>query len=57
VRTAIEAASPDGVIDQLTSLPANPADILNSIPNDTRLHRQGGGNLLAGARELGVGRY
>jgi hypothetical protein len=57
VRTAIEAASPDVVSDQLTSLPANPADILNSIPNDTRLHRQGGGNLLAAARELGVGRY
>src|SRR5262245_40937028 len=57
VRTAIEAASPDVVIDQLTSLPANPADILKSIPNDTRLHREGGGNLLAAARELGVGRY
>jgi nucleoside-diphosphate-sugar epimerase len=57
VRTAIEAASPDVVIDQLTSLPADPADILKSIPNDTRLHREGGSNLLAVARELGVGRY
>jgi nucleoside-diphosphate-sugar epimerase len=57
VRTAIEAASPDVVIDQLTSLPANPADVLKSIPDDTRLHREGGGNLLAAARELGVGRY
>jgi nucleoside-diphosphate-sugar epimerase len=57
VRVAIEAASPDVVIDQLTSLPADPADILKSIPNDTRLHREGGGNLLAAARELGVGRY
>jgi nucleoside-diphosphate-sugar epimerase len=57
VRTAIEAASPDVVIDQLSSLPANPADILKSIPNDTRLHREGGGNLLAAAQELGVGRY
>ena len=57
VRTAIEAASPDVVIDQLTSLPANPADILKSIPNDARLHREGGANLLAAARELGVGRY
>src|SRR5215471_7290134 len=57
VRTAIEAASPDVVIDQLTSLPANQADILKSIPEDTRLHREGGGNLLAAARELGVGRY
>jgi 2-alkyl-3-oxoalkanoate reductase len=57
VRTAIETASPDVVIDQLTSLPANPADILKSIPDDTRLHREGGANLLAAARELGVGRY
>jgi nucleoside-diphosphate-sugar epimerase len=57
VQAAIEAASPDVVIDQLTSLPTNPADILKSIPNDTRLHREGGGNLLAAARELGVGRY
>jgi nucleoside-diphosphate-sugar epimerase len=57
VRTAIETASSDVVIDQLTSLPANPADILKSIPNDTHLHREGGGNLLAAARELGVGRY
>jgi 2-alkyl-3-oxoalkanoate reductase len=50
-------ASPDVVIDQLSSLPANPADVIKSIPNDIRLHRQGGGNLLAAARELGVGRY
>jgi 2-alkyl-3-oxoalkanoate reductase len=57
VRSAIEAASPDVVIDQLTSLPANPADILKSIPDDTRLHHEGGGNLLTAARELGVGRY
>jgi hypothetical protein len=42
VRTAIEAASPEVVIDQLTSLPANPAGILKCIPNDTRLHREGG---------------
>jgi nucleoside-diphosphate-sugar epimerase len=45
------------VIDQLTWLPANPADIINAMPNDTRLHREGGGNLLAAAQELGVGRY
>src|SRR5215468_890495 len=57
VRAAIEAASPDVVIDQLSALPANPADILKSIPDDTRLHREGGGNLLAAARELGVRRY
>src|ERR1043166_9073312 len=57
VRAAIEVASPDVVIDQLTWLPANPADIIKSMPNDTRLHREGGGNLLAAAQELGVDRY
>ncbi|WP_245579163.1 NAD-dependent epimerase/dehydratase family protein [Inquilinus limosus] len=57
VRAAIEAARPDVVIDQLTWLPADPADIIKSLPNDTRLHREGGGNLLAAAREAGVGRY
>jgi len=57
VRKAIEAASPDVVIDQLTWLPANPADVIKSMPTDTRLHREGGGNLLAASRELGVGRY
>jgi 2-alkyl-3-oxoalkanoate reductase len=57
VRTAIQTVSPDVVIDQLTSLPANPADILKSIPDDTRLHREGGCNLLDAARELRVSRY
>ena len=57
VRDAIAAAAPDVVIDQMTWLPANPADIIKSMPNDTRLHREGGGNLLAAAQELGVRRY
>jgi nucleoside-diphosphate-sugar epimerase len=57
VRTAIESVSPDVVIDQLSALPANPADILTSIPGDTRLHEQGGSNLLTAARALGVRRY
>jgi 2-alkyl-3-oxoalkanoate reductase len=57
VRSAIEEASPDVVIDQLTWLPANPADIIKSMPNDTRLHREGGASLLAAAQELGVSRY
>ncbi|AGW93018.1 NAD(P)-dependent oxidoreductase [Cupriavidus sp. DF5525] len=57
VRDAIVTASPDVVIDQLTWLPANPADIIRSMPNDTRLHREGGANLLAAAEALGVKRY
>jgi 2-alkyl-3-oxoalkanoate reductase len=57
VRAAIAAAAPDVVIDQLTWLPADPADIIKSMPDDTRLHREGGSNLLAAAGELGVARY
>jgi nucleoside-diphosphate-sugar epimerase len=57
VRDAIAAAAPDVVIDQLTWLPANPAEIIKSMPNDTRLHKEGGANLFAAAEELGVGRY
>jgi nucleoside-diphosphate-sugar epimerase len=57
VRDAIAAAAPDVVIDQLTWLPPNPADIIKSMPNDTRLHKEGGGNLLAAAEELDVARY
>ncbi|MBB4185773.1 nucleoside-diphosphate-sugar epimerase [Sinorhizobium terangae] len=57
VHRAIEAAAPDVVIDQLTRLPANPADIIKAMPDDTRLHREGGANLLAAAEKLGVGRY
>lgn len=57
VRRAIEAAGPDVVIDQMTWLPANPADIIKSLPDDTRLHREGGKNLLAAAEGLGVRRY
>jgi len=57
VLKAIDAAKPDVVIDQLTWLPANPADILKSLPNDTRLKREGGANVLSAARAAGVGRY
>lgn len=45
------------MIDQLTWLPANPADIIKAMPDDTRLHREGGANLLAAAEKLGVRRY
>ncbi|WP_065375970.1 NAD-dependent epimerase/dehydratase family protein [Ensifer adhaerens] len=57
VLEAIKAAAPDVVIDQLTWLPANPADIIKAMPDDTRLHREGGANLLAAAEKLRVRRY
>jgi nucleoside-diphosphate-sugar epimerase len=57
VLNAIEAAAPDVVIDQLTSLPASPVDVVKSLPNDTRLRREGGANVLSAARAVAVGRY
>jgi nucleoside-diphosphate-sugar epimerase len=57
VRKAVAAAAPDVVIDQLTWLPASPAEVLASLPNDTRLRREGGANLLAAARAAGARRY
>lgn len=57
VRDAIAEAAPDVVIDQLTMLPADPADIIKVMPKDTQLHEIGGANLLAAAEELGVRRY
>lgn len=57
VVAAMRDAAPDVVIDELTYLPADPADLMKSMPTDTRLHREGGANLLAAARETGVRRY
>lgn len=54
---AVEAAAPDVVIDQMTWLPASPADVIKSLPNDTRLRREGGANLLAAAQAVGAERY
>jgi nucleoside-diphosphate-sugar epimerase len=57
VLEAIRSTEPDVVIDQLTWLPANPADVVRSLPNDTRLRREGSANLLAATQALGVRRY
>lgn len=57
VRDAIESVRPEVVIDQLTWLPADPVQIIQSMPADTRLHREGGRNLLSAAQDLGVDRY
>ncbi|WP_087005709.1 NAD-dependent epimerase/dehydratase family protein [Rhizobium sullae] len=57
VHDAIAGTAPDVVIDQLTYLPADPADIIKAMPKDTQLHKEGGANLLAAAEELGVARY
>ena len=57
VRRAVETAEPYVVIDQLTWLPAKPADLIKAMPDDTRLHREGGCNLLAAAEASGVCRF
>ncbi|UAN38278.1 NAD-dependent epimerase/dehydratase family protein [Enterobacter asburiae] len=57
VFTAVKSFRPDVIIDQLTFLPANPAEVISSIPTDTLLHKVGGSNLLEAAKALGVTRY
>lgn len=57
VRTALEEAEAEIVIDQLTSLPRNPSDLDKALPGDTRLRIEGGGNLFAAAEAVGVRRY
>lgn len=57
LRKAMSVIKPDAVIDQLTWLPANPPEVISALPNDTRLHREGGNNLLTAALEAGVTRY
>ncbi|MDC6118239.1 NAD-dependent epimerase/dehydratase family protein [Serratia rubidaea] len=57
VFSAVKNFRPDVIIDQLTLLPANPAEIIRSIPADTQLHKIGGSNLLEAAKAHGVTRY
>lgn len=57
VLNAIQTVAPDVVIDQLTSLPPHPSDLLKSLPNYTQLRREGGANLLSGAQAAGVRRH
>jgi nucleoside-diphosphate-sugar epimerase len=45
------------VIDQLTSLPRNPADFPTAFPVDRKLRLEGGGNLHQAAQAAGVRRY
>ncbi len=54
---ALRESQPDVVIDELTSLPADPADLPKSLPRDRKLRIEGGGNLLRGAISAGARRY
>lgn len=57
VEAAIREAAPEVVIDELTSLPRNPADMASSVERDRQVRIEGGGNLLRAAVAHGVRRY
>ena len=54
---ALRDSQAEAVIDELTSLPPDPADLPKSLPNDRKLRIEGGGNLLRAAIATGVRRY
>jgi nucleoside-diphosphate-sugar epimerase len=57
VERAIRRADPEIVIDQLTALPKDPADLHRYLPGDTKLRLEGGGNLHRAALAHGARRY
>ncbi|HWC91172.1 MAG TPA: NAD(P)-dependent oxidoreductase [Pirellulales bacterium] len=57
VEQALRTARAEVVIDQLTSLPKNPADLAQAQAGDYELRIEGGGNLLRAAQACGVRRY
>lgn len=57
IRNAVRSVAPEIVIDQLTSLPADPAKLNDAGPGDRNLRRVGGGHLYAAAQAFGVRRY
>jgi 2-alkyl-3-oxoalkanoate reductase len=57
LRKALLESEPEAVIDQLTSLPRDPADFPSAFPGDKKLRLEGGGNLHRLAEESGVRRY
>jgi nucleoside-diphosphate-sugar epimerase len=54
---AVRTSMAEAVIDQLTSLPKNPADMPKRAAGDAKLRLEGGGNLLRAAQKCGVKRY
>jgi nucleoside-diphosphate-sugar epimerase len=56
VRRAVNSAKPEVIIDQLTALPKNPADMASALPGDRRLRIEGGSNLRGAALACGVRR-
>jgi len=54
---ALRDSEAEAVIDELTSLPATPAEIGNALPGDRKVRIVGGGNLHRAAKAAGVRRY
>jgi 2-alkyl-3-oxoalkanoate reductase len=54
---ALRRSQAEAVIDQLTSLPKNLADLASALPGDRKLRIEGGGNLYRAAEAIGVRRY
>jgi nucleoside-diphosphate-sugar epimerase len=54
---ALRQSEAEMVIDQLTSLPKDPAQFSTAFPIDRRLRLEGGGNLHRAAQAAGVHRY
>jgi 2-alkyl-3-oxoalkanoate reductase len=57
VEQALRRARPEAVIDQLTALPEDPADLPGYLAGDVKLRIEGGGNLHRTAMACGVKRY
>ena len=57
VDTALRRSKAEVVIDQLTALPKNPADMPDAASGDQKLRLEGGENLYRAARACGVRRY
>jgi 2-alkyl-3-oxoalkanoate reductase len=54
---AVRDSQADAIVDELTSLPADPDDLPKSLPGDRKLRIEGGENLLRAAIATGVRRY
>jgi nucleoside-diphosphate-sugar epimerase len=57
VEKALRDSGAEIVIDELTSLPKDPADLPSALPADAKLRLEGGGNLHRAAEACGVRRY
>lgn len=57
VEAALHKSGAEIVIDQLTALPRNPADLSTALPLDRKLRLEGGAHLQRAAQATGVKRY